>query len=372
MNAGIITIYNLSNYGNRLQNYAVRSTLNKLGVEAVTLIPRQIKMSYRTNQKMRELKEFLSKEPEKAGLSDPDGVRQLRFRMFNEDNIPIKELDTVAFGPELNEQYDFFVTGSDQVWNPTFKSSKGIVKNYLLSFASPNKRISFSPSFGSDEIPDEWKPLFEKELDKFTRLSVREDSGAGLVRKLTGRVPEVLMDPTLMISKEEWEGLAKPLYGADYRNEKYVLYYFIGDKKEEMPKQVKAVVDKFIAENNMKEYNLFDKDNPIMNSAGPAEFIDLINNASLICTDSFHGTVFSIIFNKPFVLCDRELILNNEKVDMSSRIKTLLGRLQLRDRLPENFSDRNIVEADYSEAKNILELEKTRTYDFLKKSMGLS
>ena len=124
---------------------------------------------------------------------------------------------------EIREK-DFFVVGSDQVWNPEWYEDCKIKKEmYLLTFADDSKKICFSPSFSVEKLPSKWEEWFRVNLNKFPRLSVREDTGAKIIENLTGRKAEVLIDPTLMLSKEEWKKLS-----ADNKitEKDYILTYF--------------------------------------------------------------------------------------------------------------------------------------------------
>lgn len=194
--------------------------------------------------------------------------------------------------------FDFYSVGSDQVWNPDFYKYDTRRKDfYFLTFADDKKKIAFSPSFGISRIPEEWKSWFKCNLKTFHALSVREEAGAQLVFDLIGQKPEVLVDPTLMLDKEEWEKIAKKPKNIDLEVP-YVLTYFLGDISEE----VRLKCDEFSNTINGKCYHLLNPDNSALSNIGPAEFLMLIKNASLIMTDSFHACVFSFIFNKPFNL----------------------------------------------------------------------
>lgn len=370
MKVGIVTIYGLNNYGNRLQNYAVYSTLNRFRIEADTLVPLQISKHPMVVKKEAEVRRLYSVDPVKAQETEPYLVRELRFKNFNYDNIPEKYLTTTNIPSSISDEYDYFVTGSDQVWNPLFKSSTGKMDDYFLSFAPPEKRVCFSPSIGLDDLPDKWKPLFSEELNKFRHLSVREESGAALITSLTGKHASVLLDPTLMIDRTEWLSIAKPLDGLDYNNGNYILYYFLGDKDEEMSDEMKTAINREIEEHDLLEYKFLDKENPALFSAGPAEFIHLINNAKLVVTDSFHATVFSILLGRPFLICNRNLTVNGQIVDMSNRITTLLKKFNLGHKLPgvQKLDSDSIWDHNYSKATPILAKERRKVNKFLKQS----
>lgn len=372
MKTGIVTINGLFNYGNRLQNYAVTSVLRKLGQEAESLIPLPLCWTWDKNEFDAQAKEEFEKAGEGFLEENYLRVKRLRFKDFNEAHMPRKLLKKYQYDKEVADEYDYFVTGSDQVFNPLFKSSVGQMENNLLSFAPANKRVCFAPSVGVDDIPKKWYPVFEKELDKFPYLSVREESGADLIEKILGKRPQVVIDPTLMIEKEEWLEVAKPLEYFDYSKD-YILYYFLGDKDEEMSGELKDFIEKQKVEKSLRDVCILDTNDKVVASAGPAEFVHLFANAKMVVTDSFHGAVFAIIMGKPLVSVDRKLILGNDVVDMSARLNTLLKNLLLDRKLCNQMviDEEHMWECDYEESYGKLRILQKEAMDFLKKSMKI-
>lgn len=372
MNAGIVTIYGLNNYGNRLQNYAVHSFMDKLGVFCDTLVPAQWSITpYRQKLHDQVLKSYIS-DPILAQTEYPLLTRDIRFEHFDNLHIPQRFLDCDHFDEALASEYDFFITGSDQVWNPTFRNSLGQVENRLLAFAKPAQRVCFAPSIGIDEMEPKWHDLFHREWCKFPYLNVREQSGAALIKQITGRDAEVVLDPTLLIPRSEWESLAEALPGFNEETP-YILYYFLGSEEEEIPPQMRAFLDEEIQQKGLKEYRLFCKDDLVTRAVGPAEFLYLFQHASLVCTDSFHATVFSILMDKPFLLCDRQFFVADKPIDMSNRIKTLLLSLELPHRLPGNqlLTQEAVYSTDYTASYRIIDQEKSRMEALMKKTMRL-
>ncbi len=372
MNVGIITIFDLQNVGNRLQNYAVTSVLRKMGFECETLVPHRLpKTPYRIELD-KTVSTLLTDNPTQAQLEYTPICKALRFENFTNAYIPWRQLKISQFGRETESQYDFFVTGSDQVWNPYFRNAIGQIENRLLSFAPPYKRVCFAPSIGVDEIPKQLHDLYEKEWFNYRYLSVREQTGADLIKQITGRDAEVVIDPTLMIDYDEWLSLAKPLPGFDYEKD-YILFYFLGDPQEEICEEMKHLLTTLTNKNNLKIVHLFNPEEPLMSSVGPSEFLHLIKHAKVICTDSFHGTVFSILFKKPFLLADRTLIMRDEEINMSGRIHTLLNLLGLGSYLPQNHSWtlEQLWNLDYDEVYRRLSTEQNKAMQFLKKSLHM-
>lgn len=371
MRAGVVTLWGLSNYGNRLQNYAVCASLQKLGVDCETLVPNQwSKTPYRCRMEAR-IRERYEKDPVQTQQESPQIVREFRFHEFNESYVPARKLNSVRFDRSLAREYDAFVTGSDQVWNPQFRDSLGQIENRLLSFAPSDKRVCFAPSFGIDELESKWHDLFYKELFQFPHLNVREQSGAEIIRQLTGRDAQVVLDPTFMVRKDEWISLSKALPGFDV-TQPYVLYYFLGSEEEEIPPETRDLLNRETTARGLKEYRLFDKNDPAIRSAGPSEFLWLLSHASLVCTDSFHGTVFSILLGKPFLLCERKLVISDKVVDMSNRTISMLHKLEIPNKLPSMTpSAETLWEADFGHVDQIIAQEQERMNGLLRKAMRL-
>lgn len=347
----IVTICDKRNLGNRLQNYAVQEIVRRVveGAEIETL--RNTNRSGRGESLHSLLKD---------GLRDIKYHKRTRnFKKFNRHIVFSKRsFDSSNDNTTLSNKYDLFVAGSDQVWNPFFGWLNSID---LLSFARPDQRIAFSASFGIDDIPDIYKEEVSKQLLLFKAISVREDQGKKIVEDLTGRKDvEVLIDPTLLINKDEWASLAKkPAFIKG--EEPFILKYFLGDVSSRSQESIKEIAVK----KNYKVIDIFDKKSDAY-SCGPSEFLWLEKHAELICTDSYHSSIFAIINERPFILFERE----GGKAKMGSRLSTLLSTFHL-ERC--RFGGRAITEdnliVDYSKTKKILALEQKKALDFLKKAL---
>ena len=239
MKAGIITIIDNNNYGNRLQNYAVQEYLKKKGIDVSTLkniedlnfrknfIYRILKYIYRSTKHF--LKKILKKE--KEGFIN----RKKRFEEFNK-NINFYKRYVTAYS-KVNSKFDYFITGSDQVWNPSFFRLSDVD---FLCFADPKKRIAFSASFGVSQLPYENSKIPKKYLNDFRAISVREDRGKEIVEELTNRNDvEVLLDPTMLLTAEDWDKVSKK--PKQLKFSKYILNYFLGEISEERKKEINRI-----------------------------------------------------------------------------------------------------------------------------------
>jgi hypothetical protein len=250
----------------------------------------------------------------------------------------------------LGTRYDFFVVGSDQVWNPTFPEFSEL---FFLTFVPKHKRVAYAPSFGLSELPEEVKDNFSTWLSSMEYLSVREESGESIIRNLTGRDVPVVLDPTMLLTKEEWLRVSTPLKTVPKKP--YILTYFLGTLDAKRGKEIKL----FAKKNSLMIIQINELTSKYY-TTGPGELISLINQATLILTDSFHGTVFSILFEKPFLTYKRV-----GRDDMYSRIETLFSLLHLENRENMRLSDPNLCEIDYHEVKQLLEIERNKAFDYL-------
>ena len=342
---GIITLYGLNNYGNRLQNYATKYVLNHLICD-VSNITELSSINFRVL-----FKGFLY--PILNGKKKLEGKRVLSFYRFNKKHIGYRCLNEKAIG-----RYNHFICGSDQIWNPEYAG-----KPFMFAiFAPPKKRISYAASFGVSDMPENKKEIYTKYLNEMKAISVREEAGAKIVKELTGQDVPVLIDPTLMLDKEDWQKVSKkPKYKI---GDKYILTYFLGEISEKRNSYIEN-----IAKNNGLQIIRLEEHipNKYWYGTGPAEFIWLIEHCSLMCTDSFHGSVFSVLMDVPFIVFERE----DEIKAMSSRIDTLLSTLRLEDRRFNNQSSEEIFKKEYAHIPEILKTERDKAIHFLKNAMEL-
>lgn len=341
---GIITIYDEDNYGNRLQNYAVQIILEKLGFQVETI--RNINVIDGIDY-LEEAKKVL-----------PD--RRKRFLEFNENYINVSEEiiyhDNVP--DNFHENYDYFVIGSDQIWNHNFPDR---FSNFAFAEFAPNeKKIALSASFGVNEIDVDKIELYEK-IHDIKKISVRENAGKDILEKQFKRDDiVVLIDPTMALDQKDWEKVInKP---KNMINKKYIMKYFLGPVSEERNKEIL----RFAKENDYEIIDLLDKKEKFYET-GPSEFLYLIKNSEIVLTDSFHSCVFSILFNKPFLYFYREGNLKN----INSRLETLFDKFDIRDRIYDGKINNNTLNYEYKDIDKKINLEKEKLNNFLKNALNL-
>ena len=339
MKIAIVTIESF-NYGNRIQNYALQQVLRSLGYSTKTL--HRIQHSKGIKDKVKYIIQKILQ------------TKGSKFRQFDSNveysNVIIGAND---YPKDLSEQFDYFIAGSDQVWNPHYNF---VGTSDLLAFAKPEQRISYAASFGVDEIPDEKKKVYTENLSQFKALSVREKKGAEIIKELTGREAQVVLDPTMLLSSEQWSKIERKSKFTPKK--KYALVYSLGEKSADFKNSIKHYANEMVIF-DIRTTQKNGRELPV----GPAEFLNLIHNAELILTDSFHASVFSVLYHKRFITFKRP------GIDMSSRIVSLANTIGAKDKLDgdNNLDCSNGL--DYVLVDQLIESERKQSIDFLKKAL---
>ncbi len=310
---GIITLGGRNNYGNRLQNYASEYVWKTLGY-----IPTSLYLKQRPNF-IREVKGLVRRVLGMAVTSPEASTSEQRLAAFDRFNslINIKNLLTIDY--EISQEYKYFSVGSDQTWNPNqFAYNEDW---FFLQFAKPSQKIALAPSIGLDDLSVKQASAISKGLRGFSHVSIREKRGAELIKKCADIDAEVICDPTLMLSADEWCAVAS---GACTPSESYVFTYLLGGVGSEAAN----VLDKVTDHGRIPVIPLSDRQKPDEPDAGPAEFIDLIDHASHVVTDSFHAAVFSSLLHTPLTITHRE-----GGAGMFSRLEQLSQMLGIEEKI---------------------------------------
>lgn len=342
----IITITNSgTNFGNRLQNYALQEALKKQGAVVETI--------YSSKSIMGSI--FISWIRRMAKKIFKSNERTKRFNEFNKKNVVVS--NRIRY-EKLNEQYfankyDAFIAGSDQVWNHNFHFNSDFE---FMTFAESRKRYSYAASFGVDRIPEKDVENYRTWLEQMSKISVREFTGKDIVKGLTGKEALVHIDPTMLLTKEHYIQIEeKP---SQELPERYLLVYFLGEKTNKNNSFIKKVAE----EEGLEIIELSESPNNDFYHIGPQHFVYLFRNAQYVCTDSFHGAVFSTIFEKRFTVFYRQ----SKEVPMNNRIQTLLDKTGLSNRLFGELSlEESIAEMDYAEVSGRIEAERKQSERYL-------
>lgn len=334
---GLLTIHKAYNYGAVLQTYATMKTLNGLGFSAEII-------DFTTSNNRNENKFLLF----------PNSIRNIKHNIRNIKN-PIKfykktrryesffknnysttvnKYSYANYKEIPNEDFDYIITGSDQTFALNLGGNSKEREVFFLPFETKSKKISYSSSMGekTKALNDESKGFMKKSLLDYKNISVRERNSADFIESLIGERPKVTFDPTLAVAREEWDKIAKPV---DIKGE-YIFFYTVLSEPWVID-YVKAISQKYglpivaLHSQNLFELgcNFIRKDD-----CGPGEFLTLLKNAEYVVTTSFHGTAFSMIYEKRFL----SLVLGE-----GNRIKSLF----------EQFgSDENLVTEDDLQIKD--------------------
>lgn len=252
-------------------------------------------------------------------------------------------------------------SGSDQIWN---SSTLYVDPLYYLRFAPKHKRIALSPSFGRDFIADYNKDKMKEWISDYPYLSVREDSGVKLIKELTGREALHLLDPTLIINADEWRNI---LSIEDKPND-YILAYYLDKPSVLAMESLNALKEKLNCKILAIPYKFDNMDYCDKSvAAGPKEFVELVANAKVVCTDSFHGTIFALNMHTPFFAFEREYGSANKQ---SERLLSILRKVDMLDRYqPHNVVD-EVENLNFKYSEEVLNSERKKAYDYVSNAIN--
>ena len=351
MRIGIATIFDNENYGNRLQDYALQIKLSNYAEYVISL---KNKPKFQ-----KKIKNIMRKSPLSELVWVNHIVGKRKKAMFLEFNNRFLRYTKYCYWMNIDivrllqkDCCDMYCVGSDQVWNPHSGYGKPF---HYLAFSDYDRTFSYAASFGIEEIPEQYQEDVRKGLNHIKFISVREDAGKRIVEELTGQTDvQVLVDPTMLLTPEQWDAVAeKPRKKLP---EQYLLTYFLGTVSGER----RQAVEQKAAELGCETIWLMDKDSPFY-AIGPGHFVYLIKHARMVCTDSFHGSVFSFLYGKSLAIFDRE----GGKENMSSRIRTLADKFSLENCLVKGNHIPDGDVADYTAGYAALEEERKKSKAFL-------
>lgn len=364
---GIISYHSGHNYGTMLQAYALQYAISKLGIQEAEYI------NYVDGKPFREASWTvrIQKIKDKLELGFFQLAYQCLFRKkletiaekyncFFQDYINTSKTSYSSIQELKNNppQYDVYIVGSDQTWNPTFLKDNGA---YFLCFVDDSaSKNSYASSLGVYSLTEEQKRIYKKYLYSFKFVSCREKVNASMLTSLLGKKVEHVLDPTLLLKEEDWMKIERK-YDAP---EKYILCYCLGEKKE-----VRAFAKQLGKAHNIPVFYIPSNYRDLLYGntlfgVGPLEFLYLFRHATYICTDSFHGTIFSINFRKNFYSFYKRK--GGRQSGDNSRIFQILNEFSLINRLKDDKFEEEL-DIDY---KNIiddyLEQEREHSFSFLK------
>lgn len=342
MKIAIMTSIKPENFGTSLQACAILRFLTDCGHDAkiVQYYPRK------KNNKQRICFSVFFRARRKLYRFFHKNIVALRgkklFDEFYEKNIRLTDFcDTDEDLKALNDEYDAFVCGSDQIWSPL-----GFDEHFFLDFVKePKRMVPYAPSFGVYTIKNQYaREAMKLLLKRFRILSARESTGVKILRDEFGLEAKNVADPALLYTAKEWDEVLN--LPDKIEQEPYLLAYFLGDNRKHWNK-VKALAKK----QNLKPkiVPVFEKDlrrkGALQESLGPMEFVNLIKNASCVCTDSFHGLLFSMIYKRK-TFCFRRFKENSSLCE-NSRVVDILEKVGLSNRLSKGDLLCEVNDEDY-------------------------
>lgn len=362
------------NYGSSLQAYAMQRILEKLG------FPNQIlnydESSRKPLWRLRPLLEDLVYRVMHIAPMLTKHLFPWKFKYLCERDEQIKKFNNfektyLKLTPAAYRSSrmlaravsgcDICICGSDQIWSPLLFDP-----SFFLDFCKGTsaKTVSYAPSFGVSEVISHRAEIRDL-LNGIDIISVREKEGAEIIRELTGRNVPVVLDPTLLLEADDWRAIARP----PKRANPYILCYFLGEKR--IPHQVLSKLRQ-VTGYDLLNVCTFRTRNDIIGdqdcTLSPEEFLGAVANAAFVCTDSFHGTIFSILFERPFFTFER---FGKERTGQNSRIYTLLDRLGLTGRLMpfDHGYNPDALPIEYGSVEDALNRSRKTSLEFLESAL---
>lgn len=363
------------NYGGCLQAYATQEVIKSenCSVELLNYQYNKKKSKFHVInkwlQRFRNIKYYIFTRDVLVEHRSKLHLSREAFQKFRQSNMNIMS-DVVCSIEEVKQftsEFDTFIAGSDQIWNPTFYSRCNPI--YYLDFVSDGKkRISYASSIGISEMPEKYTRDFRRMISNIDYVSVRETAGAQIIKKVCDRDVPVVLDPTLLLSAERWDKVCSDrVVDGDY-----IFCYLFSQNAQysEIKEKMKSILGCKIVTLPFGMREIVGDDEKIY-GAGPGEFISLIKHAKFIITDSFHATVFSINYKKAFFVLERQK--KGSKSNMNSRIYSVLNLFNLQNRLVNPMIGRQeimeIDEIDYEQVHSILRMHQQESLAYLKEAL---
>ena len=419
MKIKLVTFAPHPNYGTCLQSYALNKELTKMGhdvefiyngrenppVSLIDIIKKGIKKIPVLSQIATTIRSRQLEERNKNGMYEPTPYilelpshrilyvlskmpfydrfykffyatnrqkRKIYSYTFEEGNYNMKRLYVRTQYNDVVKDADLFITGSDQIWNPF---CGGFNPMMFLEFAGDKKRVAYSSSIARTSFPKSVEQRAKTDLAKFSHIAVREQSSVDYLNGILGRQDvQLVVDPTYLLSKDEWYEFGERANVEFKVPKKYIFCYFIGreriDEYREMIEDVKkqtgiteVITMNCTTNNENVGGGLFYKD------GGPYEFVYLLSHASILCADSFHATIFALKFGVDFV---HILKSKEDKIvgSQNSRMYDMLGRYGILYKLYTKENKNWNKKVDFNQVNSIMNKEIEESKNYLVKALS--
>jgi len=342
---GIITIHKINNYGSVLQAYALQKVCEDLGYK-VEIIDYDFPNKFHQNNKYSTASDTQPNEPKwikalfaKALVRQHKGIRLFIDKYQNLSSNKYHKVEDFTANPPA---YDVYITGSDQLWSPRHCNGDPA---FMLYFAPDNAlKISYAASIGSNAIPEELKNAYIGLLSRYKHISVRENTGADVIRSLINKKATVVLDPTLLLNKDEWNKVATP---KRLVMKKYILCYFLNytfnafPYVDELAMYMQKQTGYEIVRVARPPHKLSFINTTYQIGASPEEFLALVRDAEIVLTTSFHGTAFAVNYGKPvFTVVQDRNASDSRQVSLMHNLGLDKQVLSIKDKFP-TASDAN-------------------------------
>ena len=350
MKVGIVTFQRENNYGAILQSFALQKVICGLGVECETIDYQRDVVGDVLQWQKNKIMGYLKGKPDKQLYTDMEFLRMTILEKFF-NHLSIKKFDMLRGKMKysekvdkktihrLEDRYDLIITGSDQVWNP---GRVNLDSTYLLDWVKDgDKKASYAASFGINEIPEKYVEKYRQCLNNYRYYSCREAEGVKILEQLVHEEGRVVLDPTMLMTGEGWKRYTRRYN----KKEPYVFVYQLG-VSDTLLKCAKILARRKGLKIIALPYPRKGKNVYWMPRIGPQEWLGLIQGAEYVMTNSFHGAVFSLLFEREVYI---EITGQRVRAAMKSRIENLVRMLGREDRvigengLTENTMDYDIV-----------------------------
>ena len=352
---GILTFHRALSYGAMLQAYALQTKLSALEIEN-EIIDYTCKYMVKHYQRLFRPVKANALRGFAYNLLTAGGIRKERKTRdrFVRKHLKLSKTYQASDIAQAAQEYALLITGSDQVWSPT---CAGFDPAYFLGFAAPEQRYSYAASIAVKTLPAELRDEYRKRLKDFAAFSVREQSGAELIRQLTGRDDaQVHIDPTLLLKREAWDNLAP----ASPVRTPYILLFTVNAPR--------TLIDQTLVLSRRTGLPIIylnklhvrrEKEIRYLEPIEADQFVSLVKHAAYVCTNSFHGTAFSVIYHKQFIV-ETETVSGR-----NIRAEELLSRLGLSERILQGDISAIDAQSDWASAESILAEERRRAEAYL-------
>jgi len=386
MKIGILTRRAGYNYGSSLQAFAMSCFIKSMGYDCTIINYNEYAGNFiwRIRPTIENIEWFILKNTssftqyicrKRYDYLQIRDIQRCKFKQFEERYLPLSDVQYYSYKQlrEASLKFDALICGSDQIWSPYLFDP--VFYFGFLKETDRKKTIAYAPSMGVNSLDDISKKQRQL-INNVQFISCREQAGAELLRQITKRNVPMVLDPTLMVSVDNWQKIKAKGHPCDGKD--YILAYYLhtNEYEDNIPCNYikKLKIETGLPVFNIQIYRLSVayKGDFNINNAGPQEFLSLISNAKYICTNSFHCCVFSFIFKKRFFVTERFRISGNATENQNFRIRSLLELIECPDSLIDDSSKLMALylEPDYTKGIEKLRILQKESYDYILKALS--